>query len=87
MFFLTSGSEFEIIVVVVDDMQFVSNSPSLMARVKQTLSSTFDVKFFGKLQTFIGWEIRYIAEGIKITQTRYVNDLLARCGMQSCNAV
>ena len=87
MFFLVAGSDFIILVVVVDDMKFVSNSTELMSRLKQKLAATFDVKLFGKLQTFIGWEVRYFPNGIKIKQTRYAKDLISRCGMQNCNAV
>ena len=87
MFFLVEGPHFVILLVVVDDMKFVSNSPSLMSTLKQKLSATFDVKLFGQLRTFIGWEIQYLPGGIKVTQSRYAKDLLSRCGMESCNAV
>ena len=87
MFFLVAGFEFVILVVVVDDMKFVSNSTALMSRLKQKLALTFDVKLFGKIQTFIGWEVRYFPDSIKITQTRYAKDLISRYGMQNCNAV
>ena len=87
MFFLEAASAFVVHVVVVDDMKFVSNSPSLMTTLKEKLSATFNVKLFGKLQTFIGWEVNYLANSIKVTQTRYAKDLLTRCGMQNCNAV
>lgn len=87
VFFLQSGTEFVIIVVVVDDMKFVSNSTSLMDNLKRRLSSTFDVKLFGQLKMFIGWEISHHTEGIKVTQTRYAKEVLATCGLEKCNAV
>ena len=68
-------------------MKFVSNSTALMSRLKKKLAATFDVKLFGKLQTFIGWEVIYFPDSIKITQTRYAKDLISRYGMQNCNAV
>ena len=67
-------------------MNFVSNSPALMNTLKQNLSSTFDGKRFWETPNF-HWLGDYQADGIKITQSRYVIDLLARCGMESCNAV
>jgi len=67
MFFLNLGPDFFILVVVVDDMKFLSNSTILLNQLKQKLSSTFDVKLFDLLQTFVGWEIRYQSNGIKVT--------------------
>lgn len=87
MFFLNCASPHVIIVVVVNDMLFVSNSTALMNTVKQNLSTTFNFKLFSELQTLIGWNIKYLPDGIKVTQSRYGKDLLARCGLETCIAV
>lgn len=87
MFFLNAGSAFNVLVVVVDDMKFVSNSTSLMTIFKEILSATFNVKFFGKLHSFIGWDVNYLQNGIKVTQTRYAKNLLTRYRMGNCNVV
>ena len=64
------GIAFVIILVVFDDMKFVSNSTSLLNRVKLRLAANFDVKLFGILQTFIGRELTYSQLGVRVTQTR-----------------
>lgn len=76
-----------IVVVVVDDMKFVSNSPSLMNHLKKKLSSTFDVKLFRQLKSFIGWEIRQSDDRIEVSQEHYARKILLRCGMSFCNSV
>lgn len=87
LFFVQSGTEFIIILVVVDDMKFVSNSSSLMTDMNTRLSTKFNIKFFGRLQTFIGWEISHCENGITVTQNRYAKDILEKCGLNHCNAV
>ena len=87
VYLLDVGTEFVIILVVVDDMTFVSNSTSLLNRIQLHLAATFDVKLFGKLQTFIGWELTYTELGIRVTQTLYAKSLLTRFGLERSNAV
>ena len=87
VYILQLGQDFVIILVFVDDMAFVSNSSSLLSYIKQRVVATFDVKLFGKLQTFIGWELTYSHTGLQVTQARYTKSLLARFGLEQCNAV
>lgn len=67
MFYLQLGMQFVIIVIVVDDMKFVSNSTAMNSWLKQKISSSFDVKLLGRLQTLTGWEIGYQENGIKVS--------------------
>lgn len=82
VFFLQSGNELRIIVVFVDDMMFVSDSKSMLHRIKYKLSTTFDEKVFGKLRMFIGWEITEPEDGIHVGQQRYVREILSKCGLE-----
>lgn len=70
---LSIGTNFVILIIVVDDLAFVSNSPRLLADFKDRLSSNFDVKFFGELRTFIGWEIRQDSGKLTACKSRYVD--------------
>lgn len=42
--------------------------------------------FFGELRTFIGWKIHQGPEGLMVSQVRYIEGLLKKHGMESCNA-
>lgn len=64
LFFPQVNDEFVILVVVVDDIKFASNSPSLLSSVERELFANFDIKLFGTYKTFIGWEIRQLPNGI-----------------------
>lgn len=52
--FLSIGSSFVLLSIVVDDLAFSSNSTELLADFTDRLSPTFDVKFFGELNAFTG---------------------------------
>lgn len=45
------------------------------------------MKLFGKLRSFIGWEAHHSAEGIRISQKRYTEDLLRKYGIDKANEV
>ena len=84
--FKNVGEEFIALVVVVDDLTFPSNSARMLDAFKNKLAETLYVKLFGR-KRFLGWEISFSPRGIKITQTRYTQDLLDRNGMRHCNGI
>src|SRR5690606_27502293 len=53
--------------------------------LKQELSQRFDVKDMGEAKTFLGMEIHRTEDGIKVNQNSYINNILNRFGMASCN--
>jgi len=76
------GAEYVTIAIVVDDLAFASNSTRLMNQLKENLASNFDVKLFGKLTSFVGWNISNQQNGIKIDQRGYVKSMLKEHGME-----
>jgi len=87
LYFLVINSRFVIIAIVVEDMSFVSNCRKLLEDVKMKLQGVFDVKLFGELKYFIGWNITRTPQGIKIDQQEYACTLLQKYGMERANAV
>ena len=87
VFFKQYGKEYNIIIVVVDDMSFVSNSTRLLDHVKKRLHATFDVKLFGSFTSFIGWEIQQCHGSIAISQTAYIERILTKYGFLNDNGV
>lgn len=49
------------------------------------MSDQFEVKFFGKMETCIGWEIKQGTQGIMNSQNRYARDLLKKHGLSEAN--
>ena len=49
----SKAENFIIIVIVVDDLAFASNSPYLMNKFKHCLTAELDIKLYGKSTSFI----------------------------------
>ncbi len=85
--FYKKNNEFVIIAIVVDDSAFASDSPKLLDHLKNHLAANFDVKLFGALKSFIGWNIIRGVDGITINQTGYARSILSDNDMKKCNGV
>jgi len=68
-------------------MSFVSNSASLPSNFNTCLAATFDVKLYGRIHSFIGWEILYTKAGLRIKQNRYAKKIIMRFGFGRRNEV
>lgn len=87
VYLLPSEFGFVIIAVFVDDISFAASERALLAQVKSKISATFDVKLYGSLRTFIGWNIIQSPTFIEIDQSEYARTLLKTCGMLEPNPV
>lgn len=72
------GEYFIVLVIIVDNMAFASNSRQLLEHFKKRFSEEFDVKLFGEFKPFLGWEMRQDVDRIKVSKKRYVEGLLQR---------
>ena len=82
-----SNNENIIIVIVVDDMKFIRKYKSSLEHLRHQRISTLEIKLFGKLRSFVSWEFDQPENGICISQTRYTEDILQKCGMDKANRV
>lgn len=73
----------------VDDIIIVSDRLELMDRIKQQLSNQFEMSDMGELKLFLGLKVdRDLSGGtMKISQPKYIADLLQRFGMSDCKPV
>lgn len=76
LYFLVSGSNFIVLLLVVDDMAFASTSQHMLDDLKGKLSASFKVKLLGPLKSFIGWTIRRTNNGITVCQGTYIERML-----------
>lgn len=63
----------------------IGNNDEFIKSTIQKLSQEFAVKDLGRLHYFLSLEIKYITDGIFITQTKYIKDILARSKMDECS--
>jgi hypothetical protein len=81
LFYKHSEQKITILVVSVDD---IIDGEAQIARLKGSLSKTFEVKDLGRLKYFLDIEVARSAKGIAISQRKYILDLLSDIGMMGC---
>jgi Reverse transcriptase (RNA-dependent DNA polymerase) len=84
VFFKRHGAHITVLAVYVDDMIISGNDEVEIVWLKRKLGKEFEVKDLGQLRYFIRIEIARGAEGIVLSQRKYVLDLLAETGMLGC---
>jgi Reverse transcriptase (RNA-dependent DNA polymerase) len=72
VFFRRYGAHITVLAVYVDDMIISENDEGEIALLKKKLGKEFEVKDLGQLRYFLGIEIARGAEGIVLSQMKYV---------------
>jgi histone deacetylase 1/2 len=73
--------------IYVDDIIITSSSKEAVTAVLADLRMDFALKDLGTLHYFLGIEVHKIANGISLSQAKYISDVLKRVGMGECKAV
>ena len=61
-----------------DDIIFGRTSHALVSKFAKQMSSEFEMSMMGKLQYFLGLQIKQMEEGTFIHQAKYTKDLLRK---------
>ncbi|KAJ4767670.1 Gag/pol [Rhynchospora pubera] len=69
------------VLVYVDDIIVTGDDDKLVAECIEQLSTQFAVKDLGKLHYFLGIEAQFTTQGLLLTQSKYLADLLNRVNM------
>lgn len=82
-----TDSDIIIVAVHVDDMSIYASNRELITRTEDELESAFEITRLGDAKQLLGMEIRRNREQREttITQTNYINKILAQHGMEACN--
>ena len=86
LFVKVSGSSHVYLLLYVDDIIITGDSEVLIAEVKVALQAEFDMKDLGDLNFFLGLEIKYLKNGLFLSQHKYASDLVHKAGLDSCNS-
>jgi hypothetical protein len=87
LFFKHNYDKITILVVYVDDIVITGDDDMEILCPKKALAKYFEVKDLGYLHYFLGIEVAYGAQGIYLSQRKYVIDLLTDTGMLNCKPV
>ncbi|CAH1426641.1 unnamed protein product [Lactuca virosa] len=67
--------------IYVDDIIFGSTDPALSREFEDLMKSKFEMSMMGKINNFLGLNIRQNREGIFINQEKYTKNLLEKFGL------
>ena len=70
------------LIVYVDDIAFFHNDQAMMDGIYRKLTSKYTFSSRGPLEWYIGIKIQHTTEGVQLSQTDYINDLIVRFGLQ-----
>jgi hypothetical protein len=70
------GIHLIILVLCIDDLILTSSDPKLLIHVKTSLKKNFEMRDLGYLNYFLGLQVLQTKEGIFLSQSKYVCDLL-----------
>ena len=78
-----------ILAIYVDEVLIFASEMKLINNVEKALSTKFKMKDLGEATSVLGMRIttNKMAKTIKIDQSQYITDVLARFGMDHCNAM
>ena len=76
MFFRQHKDHTTLLAVYVDDIIITGNNEEEIAQLKVQIGKEFKVKDLGLLRYFLGIEVAHGAEGVVLSQRKYVLDLL-----------
>ncbi|CAL1356675.1 unnamed protein product [Linum trigynum] len=83
LFIYHHGQTFFVALIYVDDVILTGNDSSFIAKVKTFLHDRFSIKDLGPLRYFLGIEVARTAEGVSLSQRKYVLDILEDAGQQA----
>jgi hypothetical protein len=76
-----------LIEVYIDDIIFGSIDDRLRQKFAKDMRNEFEMSLLGELSFFLGLQIRQSNQGIFISQTKYIREMLNKFGMEECKPV
>lgn len=78
LFYMTRGTQSLFTLIYVDDILMTGSCKNLVENFVNELNKSFALKDLGELDYFLGIEVSRSKEGMVLTQTKCINDLLER---------
>jgi hypothetical protein len=76
-----------LIEVYVDDIIFGSDDDRLSQKFAKDMQNEFEMALLGELSFFLGLHIHQRNQGIFISQTKYIREMLKRFRMEDCKPI
>jgi Reverse transcriptase (RNA-dependent DNA polymerase) len=85
LFVARSNNKIALLLVYVDDIIITSNNEAFLQNCISHLQQQFALKDLGPLSYFLGIEVQTTPQGLHLSQTKYILDLLKRTNMLQAN--
>ncbi|XP_060668115.1 uncharacterized mitochondrial protein AtMg00810-like [Ziziphus jujuba] len=84
---MENESKMLIVCLYVDDLIYTGNDSAMFDKFKKSIMVEFDMTDLGYMHYFLNIEMTQFADGIFISQKKYVQEILGRFQMKNCNSV
>ncbi|KAH9698429.1 hypothetical protein KPL71_024008 [Citrus sinensis] len=78
------AGEIIVALIYVDDILITGSNSLLVEKVIHQLGTEFALKDLGEFNYFLGLEVTPIVDGLHLSQTKYIGDLLKKAQMVNC---
>ncbi|KAM6554399.1 hypothetical protein CsatB_015161 [Cannabis sativa] len=82
LFIFHTSTSTTLILVYVDDIIITGSDSNLIANIVNSLNSQFSLKDLGDLSYFLGIEVKTTPQGLHLSQSKYIRDLLIKSQME-----
>ena len=72
--------------IYVDDIIFGSTDENLCKKFVKLMQSKYEMSMMGKLTYFLGLQVKQVKDGIFISQTKYIYELLKKFDLTDCSS-
>nr|GEV34081.1 copia protein [Tanacetum cinerariifolium] len=76
-----------VVQVYVDDIIFGSTNPRYATLFSNLMKSRFEMSMMGEMTFFLGLQVNQSPSGIFINQSNYVNEILKKYGLNTCDII
>jgi len=81
LFINRNSTSITVVAFYVDDILIIGSSKVEIDHVKHRLHNLFGIKDLGQLHYFLGFEVRYLPEGVVLSQKKFTTELLKGSGL------
>ncbi|KAH9786678.1 retrovirus-related pol polyprotein from transposon RE1 [Citrus sinensis] len=81
LFIKHTGADILVFLIYVDDILITGSNPKLVEEVISKLGSTYALKDLGEFNYFLGIEVTPSLDGLHLSQTKYIGDILQKAHM------
>jgi hypothetical protein len=73
--------------IYVDDIIFGSTNELFCEQFGKMMSKEFEMSMIGELSFFLGLQIKQLKDGIFISQSKYLKDMLEKFGLENAKPI